>query len=136
MPLIGKSAHGIKQFECSVDLLSPPHLLGNMYIVLCPKLYYQFQYIQGPPDDKRVHNSHVLVDDHGSIAAVYRKIHLFDIDVKDGPQLKESDGTIPGDQIVPPVPTPVGNVGLAIVSLLGHGGIKFTLNKRKMGFVP
>lgn len=61
-----------------------------------------------------MHNSHVLVDDHGSIAAVYRKIHLFDIDVKDGPQLKESDGTIPGDQIVPPVPTPVGNVGLAI----------------------
>ena len=136
MPLIGKSAHGIKQFECSVDLLSPPHLLGNMYIVLCPKLYYQFQYIQGPPDDKRVHNSHVLVDDHGSIAAVYRKIHLFDIDVKDGPQLKESDGTIPGDQIVPPVPTPVGNVGLAIVSLMGHGGIKLTLTKRKMGFVP
>ena len=83
-----------------------------------------------------MHNSHVLVDDHGSIAAVYRKIHLFDIDVKDGPQLKESDGTIPGDHIVPPVPTPVGNVGLAIVSLLGHGGIKFTLNKRKMGFVP
>ena len=40
-----------------------------------------------------MHNSHVLVDDHGSIAAVYRKIHLFDIDVKDGPQLKESDGT-------------------------------------------
>ena len=136
MPLIGKSAHGIKQFECSVDLLSPPHLFGNMYIVLCPKLYYQFQYIQGPPDDKRVHNSHVLVDDHGSIAAVYRKIHLFDIDVKDGPQLKESDGTIPGDQIVPPVPTPVGNVGLAIVSLMGHGGIKLTLTKRKMGFVP
>ena len=83
-----------------------------------------------------MHNSHVLVDDHGSIAAVYRKIHLFDIDVKDGPQLKESDGTIPGDHIVPPVPTPVGNVGLAIVSLLGHGGIKLTLTKRKMSFVP
>lgn len=77
-----------------------------------------------------MHNSHVLVDDHGSIAAVYRKIHLFDIDVKDGPQLKESDGTIPGDQIVPPVPTPVGNVGLAIVSLMGH---KINTDQEKNG---
>ncbi|XP_022795314.1 nitrilase homolog 1-like [Stylophora pistillata] len=69
---------------------------------------------KGPPDDKRLRNSHVIVNDHGSIVAVYRKIHLFDIDVKDGPRLKESDTCIPGDQIVPPVPTPVGNVGLAI----------------------
>ena len=56
------------------------------------------------------------MNDSGSIVAVYRKIHLFDIDVKDGPRLKESDTCIPGNQIVPPVPTPVGNVGLAIVS--------------------
>ena len=47
---------------------------------------------------------------------MYRKIHLFDIDAKDGPRLKESDTCIPGNQIVPPVPTLVGNVGLAIVS--------------------
>ena len=32
MPLIGKSTHGIKQFDSSVDLLSPPHFLGNVYI--------------------------------------------------------------------------------------------------------
>ncbi|XP_027040871.1 deaminated glutathione amidase-like [Pocillopora damicornis] len=69
---------------------------------------------KGPPDDKRLRNSHVIVNDSGSIVAVYRKIHLFDIDVKDGPRLKESDTCIPGNQIVPPVSTPVGNVGLAI----------------------
>ena len=40
VPLIGKSTHRIKQFDSSVDLLSPPHLLGNMYIALCPKLCY------------------------------------------------------------------------------------------------
>lgn len=74
------------------------------------------QKLQGPPDDNRVHNSHVLVNDHGSIVTVYRKVHLFDVDVKDGPRLKESDTCIPGNQIVPPVPTPVGNIGLAIVS--------------------
>ena len=80
--------------------------------------------IQGPPDDKRLYNSHVMVDDNGAITAVYRKIHLFDIDVKDGPKLKESDSTISGDQIVPPVPTPVGNVGLAIVSSVENRGNK------------
>lgn len=69
---------------------------------------------KGPADDNRLYNSHVLVDDSGSIVAVYRKIHLFDIDVKDGPKLKESDVCIPGGQIVPPVHTPVGNIGLAI----------------------
>ena len=47
---------------------------------------------------------------------MYRKIRLFDIDAKDRPRLKESDTCIPGNQIVPPVPTLVGNVGLAIVS--------------------
>jgi len=63
----------------------------------------------------------VIIDDSGAIVEVYRKIHLFDIDVKDGPKFKESDGAIPGDRIVPPVPTPVGNVGLAIVSLITNG---------------
>ena len=71
---------------------------------------------QGPGDDSRVYNSHIIVDDSGSIVAVYRKVHLFDIDVKDGPKLKESDVCIPGNQIVPPIHTPVGNIGLAIVS--------------------
>ena len=80
------------------------------------QFFFLLSNIQGPPDDKRLHNSHVMVDDKGAIIEVYRKIHLFDIDVKDGPKLKESDGAIPGDRIVPPVSTPVGNVGLAIVS--------------------
>ena len=39
-PQNGKTTHRIKQFDSSVDLLSPPHLLGNMYIALCPKLCY------------------------------------------------------------------------------------------------
>lgn len=80
--------------------------------------FFPVQNQQGPADDNRLYNSHVLVDDGGSIVAVYRKVHLVDIDVKDGPKLKESDGCIPGGQIVTPVHTPVGNIGLAIVSSL------------------
>lgn len=69
---------------------------------------------QGPPGEKRLYNSHVIVNDSGVIVEVYHKMHLFDVNVQDGPRLKESNAVIPGDKIVPPVPTPVGNVGLAI----------------------
>lgn len=60
----------------------------------------------------------MIVNDSGVIVEVYHKMHLFDVNVQDGPRLKESNAVIPGDKIVPPVPTPVGNVGLAIVSYL------------------
>ncbi|KAK2565902.1 Deaminated glutathione amidase [Acropora cervicornis] len=65
---------------------------------------------QGPPGEKRLYNSHVIVNDSGVIVEVYHKMHLFDVNVQDGPRLKESNAVIPGDKIVPPVPTPVGNV--------------------------
>ena len=44
----GKSAHGIKQFECSVDLLSPPHLLGNMYNRIMSKTLLLISIHTGP----------------------------------------------------------------------------------------
>lgn len=69
---------------------------------------------QGPPDDKRHHNSHVVINDNGTIVEVYHKTHLFDVNIRDGPRMKESNATIPGNRIVPPVSTPVGSVGLAI----------------------
>lgn len=83
--------------------------------------FFLVQNPQGPADDNRVYNSHIIVDDSGSVVAVYRKVHLFDVDVKDGPKLKESDTCIPGNQIVPPIHTPVGNIGLAIVSSIQIG---------------
>ena len=64
--------------------------------------------------DPRIYNSHILIDNKGKISAVYRKTHLFDVDIKDGVKLKETDHTRPGPCVVPPVKTPVGKVGLAI----------------------
>ncbi|XP_070557901.1 deaminated glutathione amidase-like [Ptychodera flava] len=64
-------------------------------------------------DSKRLFNSHVVVDNHGDIAAVYDKTHLFDIDIKGHVRLKESDFTIPGSEIAPPIDSPVGKIGLA-----------------------
>ncbi|XP_075948349.1 deaminated glutathione amidase [Anarhichas minor] len=65
--------------------------------------------------DRRIYNSHVIINDKGDIASVYRKSHLFDVELPDkGVSLKESAFTIPGPSLVSPVQTPIGKVGLGI----------------------
>lgn len=51
-------------------------------------------------DPLRPHNTSVLVAPDGTIAATYRKIHLFDVSVEDGPVDRESDRVSPGDRAV------------------------------------
>ncbi|XP_039136156.1 deaminated glutathione amidase, chloroplastic/cytosolic-like isoform X3 [Dioscorea cayenensis subsp. rotundata] len=65
------------------------------------------------PDDNHLHNTHVLVDDTGSIKSLYRKIHLFDVDVPGNMVYKESNFTTPGDDIVVE-DSPVGRLGLTV----------------------
>ncbi|KAJ6084031.1 hypothetical protein N7486_010831 [Penicillium sp. IBT 16267x] len=64
--------------------------------------------------EQRLKNSLVWIDDKGVITQNYQKIHLFDVDIKDGPVLKESASVQPGKQILPSFETPIGRVGLAI----------------------
>ena len=45
---------------------------------------------------------------------MYQKIHTFDVNIKGGAMLMESKSTQPGRRIVPPFPTELGKVGLAI----------------------
>ncbi|GFS80660.1 nitrilase and fragile histidine triad fusion protein NitFhit [Nephila pilipes] len=65
-------------------------------------------------DPDRVFNTHVLINPRGEIASIYRKVHLFDIDIAGGIRLKESDYTIPGHDLCSPVDTDVGKVGLGV----------------------
>ena len=51
-------------------------------------------------DADRPYNTSVLIAPDGSIAATYRKIHLFDVTVEDGPVDRESDRVSPGDRAV------------------------------------
>jgi hypothetical protein len=44
-------------------------------------------------------NTHVVLDSAGQTVASYRKIHLFDVDVPNGPVLLESRTTAPGNQV-------------------------------------
>jgi len=50
--------------------------------------------------DGRCHNTSVLLDPAGRIAATYRKIHLFDIEVEAGPSDRESSRVAPGSEAV------------------------------------
>jgi predicted amidohydrolase len=50
-------------------------------------------------DEDKLRNTSALVDPHGGLAAVYRKIHLFDVEVG-GISYRESDTEAPGDEIV------------------------------------
>lgn len=51
-------------------------------------------------DPRRPHNTSVLLDPAGEVAAIYRKVHLFDIAVDRGPVDTESARVSPGDQAV------------------------------------
>lgn len=56
-----------------------------------------FQETSGDPG--RLYNTHVVLNSSGDIVARYRKIHLFDVEVRDGPILMESCSTKPGSEV-------------------------------------
>jgi predicted amidohydrolase len=51
-------------------------------------------------DPARPFNACIAVDSSGAIVAVYRKIHLFDVDLADGTRFTESDYTRAGSEVV------------------------------------
>jgi len=62
----------------------------------------------------RVYGACPVYDAEGKQRAVYRKIHLFDVDlVEKQESYRESDSMFPGDDVVA-VDTPIGRVGLTI----------------------
>jgi deaminated glutathione amidase len=56
--------------------------------------------LETSPDSERCFNTSVVIDPSGEIAATYRKIHLFDIDVPGEVFFNESARIAPGDEIV------------------------------------
>ncbi|KAF2264522.1 carbon-nitrogen hydrolase [Lojkania enalia] len=63
---------------------------------------------------KKVKNTLLWIDENGDIAHRYQKLHLFDVEIKDGPILKESNSVEKGPRIEDPFDSPVGKVGLLI----------------------
>jgi nitrilase len=65
-------------------------------------------------DNERVYGGCPVFDDGGQLQALYRKIHLFDVDLVDkGESYRESHSMYPGDEPVS-VETPAGRLGLTI----------------------
>jgi len=65
------------------------------------------------PRSRRIHNTSVLIGPDGGLLAAYRKMHLFDINVRGKAVLEESRTVAPGDRPVV-VDTPLGRLGLTI----------------------
>jgi predicted amidohydrolase len=67
------------------------------------------------PGDERVYNASLLLTPEGEVAAHYRKIHLFDVDLRadGGDAFQESATIAPGEQVVV-ADTPFGGVGLSV----------------------
>lgn len=65
------------------------------------------------PDPERCYNTSVLFGPEGQILAVYRKIHLFDIDVSEELRFLESDTVMPGEDVVVAT-TDLARFGLSI----------------------
>ncbi len=66
-----------------------------------------------PDDPERCYNTSVYLGADGEVRAMYRKIHLFDVDIADGPRLQESKQTAPGDRAVT-TDTRFGTLGLTV----------------------
>ncbi len=68
---------------------------------------------EAAPDAGKAFNTCVHLDARGEVAALYRKIHLFDIELADGTKLRESRHTAPGDALTT-TRLPFGLLGLTI----------------------
>lgn len=66
------------------------------------------------PIDPRPYNSTMVINPEGELAAKYHKMHPFDVVIKNGPEVRESDRICPGDDIVTLDTKEVGHWGLSI----------------------
>ncbi|KAF1911744.1 carbon-nitrogen hydrolase [Ampelomyces quisqualis] len=70
--------------------------------------------IHEPAAGKKVKNTLIWIDEHGDITQRYQKLHLFDVDIENGPSLKESDNVERGHQLLQPFSTALGKIGSLI----------------------
>lgn len=59
-------------------------------------------------------NTTMVFNPKGELAAVYRKLHPFDVEIQNGPSVRESDRICPGDRIVTVDTETAGVLGLGI----------------------
>ncbi|CAI4221821.1 unnamed protein product [Auanema sp. JU1783] len=65
-------------------------------------------------DESMPWNTHLIIDNEGKTRVKYHKLHLFDLEIPGKVKLLESEFSKAGVKMVPPVETPIGNLGLSI----------------------
>ncbi|RZF34534.1 hypothetical protein LSTR_LSTR013248 [Laodelphax striatellus] len=109
---IGESKEEIVNLS---EPLDGPLICRYRELAKAQKVWLSLGGIHEKANNGKVHNSHVLINEMGELVAVYRKLHLFDVEIPEKQVcIKESDFVEKGREIVRPVPTPAGKLGLAI----------------------
>jgi len=85
-------------------------------------------------EDEKIFNRSFLVDGDGEIRARYDKLHLFDIELKNGEAYRESDVIAAGDKAVV-VTTPFGKLGLSVCYDLRFGALYRALAQAGAEFI-
>ncbi|SCZ90270.1 BZ3500_MvSof-1268-A1-R1_Chr1-3g01883 [Microbotryum saponariae] len=80
--------------------------------------------------EERCCNTNLLISPEGEVRAAYRKIHLFDVDIRGGTVILESKTTKPGAELFDPVETPLGKVGLLTCYDLRFPEVSLALRRR------
>lgn len=90
-----------------------------------------------PGPEGRIYNTSVVVSPEGEIIASYRKIHLFDIFIKDGANHQESKVVAPGEEVVV-AHAPECAIGLTVCYDLRFPELfrHLALGKARIIFVP
>lgn len=87
------------------------------------------------PKSKRIKNSLIWIDEHGKIAQRYQKLHLFDLELENGPVFKESRLIEPGNEIQPPYQTALGKIGSMICFDLRFPEIALALKRQQADII-
>ncbi|EME49908.1 hypothetical protein DOTSEDRAFT_41059 [Dothistroma septosporum NZE10] len=82
------------------------------------------------PKSKRIKNTLIWIDENGDIAHRYQKVHLFDLELENGPVMKESNTVEPGNDILPPFNSSVGKIGSMICFDLRFPEIALALKRQ------
>ncbi|GBB92365.1 hypothetical protein RclHR1_00020068 [Rhizophagus clarus] len=114
----------------TLSINNSPFVNGIKDAALKKKMWVSIGIHELSHDPKRIYNTHLLIDSQGSIIETYRKLHLFDVNIKDGPNLLESKYTIRGEKICDPTPTPLGNLGLMVCYDLRFPELSLELRKK------
>jgi len=83
---------------------------------------------------KHVHNRSLLLDDKGRIVSRYDKIHLFDVELKEGEVYRESATVAPGKEAIV-AKTPWGKIGMSICYDVRFPHLYQTLARRGAEFI-